>query len=78
MLRWGLRRLTEADFAVCTEADSVAGGFRAVERLAPDLLVTDLTLGARSGAGIRRRPTRGLRLDGRALCYRVRPKVRPR
>ena len=51
VLRWGLRRLFEAepDFAVCAEAATVDEGFRAVERLAPDLLVTDLTLGGRGG-----------------------------
>ena len=51
VLRWGLRRLFEAepDFAVCAEASTVDEGFQAVEHLAPDLLVTDLTLGARSG-----------------------------
>ena len=51
VLRWGLRQLFEAepDFAVCAEAATVDEGFQAVERLAPDLLVTDLTLGGRGG-----------------------------
>ena len=51
VLRWGLRRLFEAepDFTVCAEASTVDEGFQAVEQLGPDLLVTDLTLGARSG-----------------------------
>ena len=51
VLRWGLRQLFDAepDFAVCAEAGTVDEGFRAVERLAPDLLVTDLTLGGRGG-----------------------------
>ena len=51
VLRWGLRQLFEAepDFAVCAEAATVDEGFQAVERLAPDLLVTDLALGGRGG-----------------------------
>lgn len=51
ILRWGLCRLfdSEPDFAVCGEAGTVDEGFQAVERLAPDLLVTDLTLDGRSG-----------------------------
>ena len=51
VLRWGLRQLFEAepDFAVCAEAATADEGFRAAERLAPDLLVTDLTLEGRGG-----------------------------
>ncbi len=51
VLRWGLRQLFEAepDFTVCAEAATVEEGFQAVERLDPDLLVTDVTLGGRGG-----------------------------
>lgn len=51
VLRWGLRQLFEAepDFAVCAEAGTLDDGFQAVERLTPDLLVTDLSLEGRGG-----------------------------
>ena len=51
VLRWGLRQLFEAepDFAVCAEAATVDEAFQAVEREAPDLLVTDLALAGRGG-----------------------------
>ena len=51
IVRRGLRQLfeREPDFLVCAEADTGDEGFRAVERLAPDLLVTDLTLEGRGG-----------------------------
>ncbi len=46
LIRVGLRQAFEAagDFAVVGEADSVAGGLRAIERLVPDVLVTDVRL----------------------------------
>ena len=61
VLRLGLRLLFEAapDFAVCAEAGTLDEGFQAVERLTPDLLVTDLTLDGRGG----------LELTGQALRY---------
>lgn len=51
VVRRGLRQLfdREPDLAVCAEADTLDGGFRAVERERPDLLVTDLTLEGRGG-----------------------------
>jgi DNA-binding NarL/FixJ family response regulator len=51
VFRWGLRQLfeREPDLTVCAEADTLDAGFQAVERLAPDLLVTDLTLEGRGG-----------------------------
>ena len=51
VFRWGLRQLFEAepDFTVCAEAGTLDAGFQAIERLAPDLLVTDLTLEGRGG-----------------------------
>ena len=51
VLRWGLRQLFDAepDFSVCAEAATAEEGFQAVERLAPDLLVTDLALEGRGG-----------------------------
>lgn len=51
VVRCGLRQILERepDFRVCAEAGTLDEGFTAVERLAPDLLVTDLTLGGRGG-----------------------------
>lgn len=51
VVRRGLRQLfdREPDLSVCAEADTLDGGFRAVEREGPDLLVTDLTLEGRGG-----------------------------
>lgn len=39
----------EPDLQVCAEAETLDEGFSAVERMAPDLLVTDLTLAGRGG-----------------------------
>lgn len=57
VVRRGLRQLfeREPDFAVCGEADTEAGAFDLVEALAPDLLITDLTLEGRSGLDLIKR-----------------------
>ena len=57
VVRRGLRQLfeREPDFAVCGDAAAEAEGFDLVEALAPDLLVTDMTLDGRSGLDLIRR-----------------------
>lgn len=51
VVRRGLRQILERepDLRVCAEAGTADEGFSAVERLGPDLLVTDLTLEGRGG-----------------------------
>jgi DNA-binding NarL/FixJ family response regulator len=46
IFRLGLRELInqEADMAVCGEATSVSAAWTAIERLAPDLIIADITL----------------------------------
>ncbi len=51
LMREGLLQLLsgETDFTVCGEADGAASALAAVERLAPDMVVLDLTLGRDDG-----------------------------
>lgn len=57
IVRRGLRQLfeREPDFAVCGEAATEAEGFDLVESVAPDLLVTDITLEGRGGIDLIKR-----------------------
>lgn len=57
IVRRGLRQLfeRELDFTVCGEAATETEAFDLVETLAPDLLVTDLTLEGRSGLDLIKR-----------------------
>jgi DNA-binding NarL/FixJ family response regulator len=57
IVRRGLRQLfeREADFTVCGEAATATDALDLVEALAPDLLVTDLTLEGRSGLDLIKR-----------------------
>jgi DNA-binding NarL/FixJ family response regulator len=46
IFRWGLSELInqEPDMAVCGEATSASGAWKAIERLDPDLIIADITL----------------------------------
>ncbi|HSO20705.1 MAG TPA: response regulator transcription factor [Desulfosarcina sp.] len=46
IFRWGLSELInqEPDMMVCGEATDVGGAWKAIERLAPDLIIADITL----------------------------------
>ena len=51
MLREGLQRLIEQHpgWQVCGESDTAAGGLEAILRLAPDLVITDISLPDKNG-----------------------------
>ena len=46
IFRWGLRELInqEDDLMVCGEAEDVKGAWKAIDKLAPDLIIADITL----------------------------------
>lgn len=54
LMREGLFQLLsgEADFALCGEADNAEAALAAVERLKPDVVVLDLTLGGDDGVDV--------------------------
>lgn len=51
IFRWGLSELInqEPDMAVCGEATDVASAWKAIEQLAPDLVIADITLANSDG-----------------------------
>jgi DNA-binding NarL/FixJ family response regulator len=56
LMREGLNQLLsgEPDFEICGEADSAATALTAVQRLQPDVVVLDLTLGSDDGLAVLR------------------------
>jgi DNA-binding NarL/FixJ family response regulator len=54
LMREGLNELfaAEPDLEVCGEADSAAGALKAIELLAPEVVVLDLTLGSDDGVAL--------------------------
>jgi DNA-binding NarL/FixJ family response regulator len=56
LMREGLTQLLsgEPDFEICGEADSAATALAAVQRLQPEVVVLDLTLGSDDGLAVLR------------------------